>query len=72
MLRSIYGCIESVFLWYNIFSTTLEVLGFEINLYDRCVLENVIESIRCTIDLYVDGSKLSHKNIGVISDIIMK
>ena len=31
VLRAIYGCVESALLWYNIFSKTLEGLGFEIN-----------------------------------------
>ena len=43
VLRAIYVCIESALLWYNIFTTTLEVLGFEVNSYDRCVSNHIIE-----------------------------
>ena len=42
VLREIYGFIESELLWYNIFSKTIDILGFEINPYDRCVANNVI------------------------------
>ena len=28
VIRSIYGCIESTLLWYNIFSAKLEGIGF--------------------------------------------
>ena len=31
VIREIYGCIKSILLWYNLFLTPLEVLGFEIN-----------------------------------------
>ena len=70
MLRAIYGCIKSVLLWNNLFSTILEGLGFKINPYDRCVSNKVIEGTQCTIAWYMDENKLSHKNLEVISDII--
>ena len=37
VLQAIYGCIESALFWYNLFSSTLEKMGFEINPYDKCV-----------------------------------
>ena len=70
VLRKICDCIESALLWYNLFSTTLEGLDFEINSYDGCVSKNVIEGTQCTIDWYVDDNRLSHKIPEVISDII--
>ena len=42
-IRAIYGYIESELLWYTIFSTTLEGIDFEINPYDRCVANKIIE-----------------------------
>ena len=48
-------------MWYNIFSTTLEVIGFEIKIYDRCVANKMIEGKYCTIFWYMDDNKLSHK-----------
>ena len=60
----------SALLWYNIFSTTLEVLGFQINTYDMCVSNKVIRDTQCTIACYVDDNKVLHKNLEVILDII--
>ena len=34
VLRALYGCLESAFLWYELYSSTLEDLGFVINPYD--------------------------------------
>lgn len=31
ILRSMYGRIEAALLWYNLFSTTLQDMGFELN-----------------------------------------
>ena len=58
LIREIYGCIKSALLWYNIFSTALDGLGFEINPYDRCVVKKVIEGKTFTIAWYVDDNKL--------------
>ena len=55
---------------YNLFSKTLQGSDFEINPYDRCVENKVIESSQCTIYWYVDDKNLLHKNSEVISDII--
>ena len=70
VLRSIYGWIDSEFLWYKILSTKFEGLDFEINPYDRCVAKKIIEGTKCTMAWYADDNKMSHKNPAVISDII--
>ena len=45
VLGEIYGYIESALLWYRLFSTMIESLGFEINPYDWCVSNKDIEVI---------------------------
>ena len=57
-------------MWYNIFSATLDGLGFEIKTYDRCVAQNIIEGTQYTIFWYMDDNKLSHKDPTIKSDII--
>lgn len=42
VLRAIYGCIKSALLWYDLFLTTLQNMGFIINPYDRCVANKMI------------------------------
>ena len=58
MLKEIYDCSKSKLLWYNIFSTKLEGLGFEIKPYYRFVAKDVIEVTQYSIDWYVDDIKL--------------
>ena len=70
VLRAIYGCIESAMLWYNLFSSTLESMGFTINPYDRCVANKMIRGKQCTIVWYVDDVKVSHCEEEVVDEIV--
>ena len=49
VLRALYGYLESALLWYNLYSSTLVDLGIEINPYDHCVANKIIDSHQCTI-----------------------
>ena len=72
IVRSIYGCIEAALLWYDLYKTTLEKLGFKVNLYDKYVMNAEINGKQCTLTFYVDDNKISHVDINVIEDIIKK
>ena len=60
VLKVIYGMIESALLWYELFTTTLDGLGSELNPYDRCLANMVINGKQCTIAWYVDDNKVLH------------
>jgi hypothetical protein len=70
ILRAIYGCIESAMLWYNLYSSTLEGMGFKLNPYDKCVANKMIDGKQCTIVFYVDDNKLSHKDPKVVTTVM--
>ena len=72
VLRAIYGCIFSALLWYELFSSTLEEMGFKINPYDRCVANKTVGGKQCTIIWYVDDLKISHVDKRVVMDVIRK
>ena len=42
VLRAIYGCLESAMSWYNLYVTTLKGMDFELNPYDLCVANKII------------------------------
>ena len=46
VIREIYGCIESALMWYKSLSTPLYGMGFEINPYDICVVNKIIEGTK--------------------------
>ena len=70
MLWSIYGCIEAAMLWYNFYTKKLKELGFELNTYDMCVANKIINGQQCTICWHIDDNKVSHKERAVVEDII--
>ena len=70
VLRAIYGCLESALLWYNLYSTTLKNMGFVLNPYDLCVANKTVNGSQCTVVFYVDDNKVSHKEPGVVDEVI--
>ena len=70
VLRAIYGCIQSALLWYELFSSKLQSMGFKINPYKRCVANKIINGKQCTIVWYVDDVKVSHVEAKVVTKII--
>jgi hypothetical protein len=47
----------SALLWYELFSSALKGMGSEINPYDICVANKIIDGSQCTIVWYVDDIK---------------
>ena len=70
VLRALHGCLESAFLWYQLYSETLKGLGFEINPYNRCVANKIIDGKQCTIVFYMDDNKISHADKSVVTIVI--
>ena len=70
MLKALYGCVRSALLWYELFAGTLKKMGFELNPYQPCVANKMIEGTQCTIAWYVDDNKISHVNKDVVTSAI--
>jgi Reverse transcriptase (RNA-dependent DNA polymerase) len=70
VLKALYGCVKSAFLWFDLFSSVLCDMGFEINPYDSCVANKVINGSQCTVAWYVNDTKISHTDPNIVSDII--
>ena len=70
ILMALYGMIESALLWYTLYVEVLHKEGFEINPYDRCVANKVINGKQCTIAWYVDDNILSHVETSVVDSVI--
>ena len=72
LYKALYGCVKSALLWYEMFTDHLVEMGFQVNPYDMCVANAIIEGKQCTITWYVDDTKISHKNPKVVDVIIEK
>lgn len=45
-------------------------MGFELNPYDKCVANKIINGKQCTMTWYVDDNKLSHKDPAVVTEVL--
>jgi hypothetical protein len=72
LLKALYGCVKSALLWYDLFTGTLQDMGYELNPYDACVANKMVDGKQCTICWYVDDNKISHVDDKVVTDVIDK
>jgi len=70
LLKVLYGCVESALLWYELFTKTLIGMSFELNPYNPCMANCMIDGKQCTIVWYVDNNKISHVSPKVLTDVI--
>ena len=70
IIKSLYKCIDTDLLWYNLYVNTLKLLSFVINTYDRCVANKTIDGRQCQICCYIDDNNMSHANPKVNTIII--
>ena len=66
LLKALYGCLRSALLWYNLYVSILEKIGFELNPYDHCVANKTINGKQCTID----DNLASHADQAVLQEVI--
>ena len=72
VVKALYGCVKSALLWYELFSKTLVEMGFELNPYESCIANSMINGAQCTIAWYVDDTKISHVDPAVVTSTIQK
>jgi len=70
LVKALYGCVVSALLWYELFLGYLKEMGFEINPYDSCIANKIIDEKQCTRAWYVDDMKISHVKKDVVTQII--
>ena len=57
-------------LFWKTLTAKLMSMGFEVNSYDECVANKVIEGRQCTILWHVDDIKVSHIDSQVVSEVL--
>ena len=68
--KALYGCLKSALLFYEKLVKDLGAYGFEINPYDPCVANKMVNGKQLTITWHVDDLKISHVNRNVVSNTI--
>ena len=70
LLKSLYGMMQAALLWYRTFVKYLKADRFEINKYDQCIANKMMNGKQCTICCYVDDAKISHVDHKVVDEVI--
>jgi hypothetical protein len=68
MHAALYGMLRSALLFYRKLVADLETEGFEINPYDPCVANRMVNGKQQTVIWHVDDLKVSHDDSEVLTD----
>ena len=70
ILKALYGMIKSPLLFYRKLRKDLQGIGFEINPYDICVANKLVNGLQLTVTFHVDDLKASHQETTVVDEFI--
>ena len=66
-LNALYGVMKAALLFYNKFVENLKSIGFQINPYDPCAANKIVDGAQLTVVWHVDDIKVSHIDGGVVT-----
>ena len=70
--KALYGMLRAALLFYKRLRSDLENMGFEVNPYDPCVANKMVNKHQMTICWHVDDLKVSHKEESAVIALAMK
>jgi hypothetical protein len=71
--KALYGILQAALLsWQNISTFLIEELGFEMNPYNQCIVNKIINGKQCTIIWHVHDVKGSHVEQKVLDEIAVQ
>ena len=65
-LNALYGIMKAALLLYIKFVENLKSIGFQLNPYDPCVANKIVDGAQLTVLWHVDNLKVSHIDEGVV------
>ncbi|KAG7342125.1 reverse transcriptase RNA-dependent DNA polymerase [Nitzschia inconspicua] len=70
LIKALYGMLVSAMLFYKKLKQDLIDYGFEINPYDPCVANKIVNGKQLTITWHVDDLKVSHMQPSVVTEFM--
>jgi hypothetical protein len=67
LLNALYGIMKAALLFYQCFVTDLKSIGFEINPYNPCVANKMVDHKQPTMVWHVDNLKVSYRKASVVT-----
>ena len=68
--KALYGMMKSALLFYCKLVADLHSIGFELNPYDPCVANKMVNGHQLTICWHVDDLFIGHKNLKTVTKIL--
>jgi hypothetical protein len=68
--KALYGTLKAALLFWKKLSAQLKEWGFEINPYDWCVANKMMNGKQCTLLWHVDDLKISHVDPNAVTEVI--
>ena len=69
--KALYGTLQAALLfWKNLSTFLIKDQGFQLNPYDWCVINKVINGKQCMIGWHVDDLEISHVDEEVVEEVI--
>ena len=68
-LNALYSIMKAALLFYLKFVKNIKSIGFELNPYDPCVANKIVDGAQLTVVWHVDDLKVSHVDAGVVTRI---
>ena len=69
-LNALYGIMKVALLLYIKFVENLKSIGFQINPYDPCVANKIVDGAQLTVVWHVDDLKVIHLDGGVVTRMV--
>ena len=70
-LNSMYVIIKAELLFYIKFVKNIKSIGFELNPYDPCLANKIVDGAQLTVVWHVDDLKVNHVDAGVVTRMSM-
>ena len=68
--KALYGCVQSSRLWYERLRGALEAMGFEVNPYDMCVFNAIVNGVQVTMAFHVDDLLITSIRDDALDEVI--
>ena len=68
--KALYGRLRAALMFYKRLRSNLENMGFEVNPYDPCVANKMVNGKQMTICWHVDDLKISLMNPDCVTDLL--
>ena len=65
--KALYGMLRAALFFYERLRQDLENMGFEVNTYNPCKVNMVVNGAQCTVCWHVDDLNVSHVDEAVVT-----